>query len=391
VSDSPGWQVGGGQTGSRFGASVGTAGDVNNDGYDDVIVGAPEYTIGIQGQSREGRAYVFYGAENGLSTTPGWIIEGSQSNEHLGTAVGTAGDVNGDNYDDIIVGAPQYSNGETNEGRVYVFLGFGGGQTTSLFWSAESDHAQALFGASVGTAGDVNDDTYDDVVIGAPYYNDGESDVGAAFVFYGSTDVLSVTSVITCGGCTDAHFGTSVGTAGDVNGDGYDDVIVGAPAYSNTVGSVGAAFVFDGSASGLIITPTWMFEGNQVNAYFGISVGTAGDMNGDAYDDVVIGEYKYWGDKKEQGAIYVFCGSGSGLDQIACGAGQGDKHETWFGYSTGTAGDVNGDDCDDVIVGAPEYMRDNKTKYGRTVVYHGKKDPPRFYIYLPLLLRVSSF
>ncbi len=390
LSVAPDWQVGGGQTGSRFGAAVGTAGDVNDDGYDDVIVGAPEYTLEIQSQSREGRAYVYYGSASGLSATPDWIIEGDQGSAFLGDSVGTAGDVNGDGYDDIIIGAPNYTNGETNEGRVYVYLGFGSGQTTSLFWFAESDQTKALFGSSVGTAGDVNNDTYDDIIVGAPYYDGGESDMGAAFVFYGSTDVLSATSVITCSGCAGAHFGASVGTAGDVNGDGYDEVIVGAPAYSNTVDVVGAAFVFHGSASGLnSITPTWMFAGTQDNAYFGISVGTAGDTNSDAYDDVIIGEYQYWGDQKLEGAIYVFCGSGAGLGQMICGSGQGNKQETWFGYSAGTAGDVNDDGYDDVIVGAPEYMRDNKTKYGRVFVYHGKQDPFNFHIYLPLVVRIS--
>ena len=77
------------------------------------------------------------------------------------------------------------------------------------------------------------------------------------------------------------------------------------------------------------------------------------------------------------------------MGQMICGSGQGNKQETWFGYSAGTAGDVNDDGYDDVIVGAPEYMRDNKTKYGRVFVYHGKQDPFNFHIYLPLVVRSS--
>ncbi|MEE9617809.1 MAG: integrin alpha, partial [Anaerolineae bacterium] len=185
------WKAGSGQQGARFGAAVGTAGDVNDDGYDDVIVGAYAYTKGQQGQSEEGRVYVFYGSVSGLSTTPDWILEGDQSQAHFGTSVGTAGDVNNDGYDDIIVGAPQHDNGETNEGRAYVFLGFEDGQTTTLFWSAEGDQAYALFGASVGMAGDVNDDGYGDVIVGAPRYDHDEKDEGAAFVFYGSDSIIS--------------------------------------------------------------------------------------------------------------------------------------------------------------------------------------------------------
>ncbi len=394
LSNTPDWHFGSGQQGARFGASVGTAGDVNGDGYDDVIIGAPEYTQGIQYQSKEGQVYVFYGSADGLSTTPDWILKGDQSNALLGASVGTAGDVNHDGYDDIIVGAPNYDNGEKNEGRVYVFLGSGdSGQTARLFWSEEGNQAEAKFGASVGTAGDVNNDGYDDVIIGAPQYDNGEKDEGAAFVFYGASSGLTVTlHTLVDGDRPEAEFGTSVGTAGDVNGDGYADVIVGAPVYSNSVSLVGAAFAFQGSASGLSVTPTWKFEGWQAYARFGNSVSTAGDVNGDAYDDVVVGApiYSLGGiSPTKEGAVFAFSGSDTGLLATVFWSGWGSKHETEFGYSVGAAGDVNGDTWADIVIGAPHF-RKNKIIYGQAVVYRGVKDAPVFYIHLPLLLRASS-
>jgi menaquinone-dependent protoporphyrinogen IX oxidase len=393
LSNTPDWWVGSGQQGARFGVSVGTAGDVNGDGYDDVVIGAPEYTQGIQYQSKEGQVYVFYGSADGLSTTPDWILAGDQSNALLGASVGTAGDVNNDGYDDIIVGAPQYDNGEKNEGRAYVFLGFGdSGQTVRLFWSEEGNQAEAKFGTSVGAAGDVNNDSYDDVIVGAPRYDNGETDEGAAFVFYGATSGLTVTSyTLVDGDQPEAEFGKSVGTAGDVNGDGYADVIVGAPVYSNTVDLVGAAFAFHGSASGLSVTPTWMFKGWQANSRFGNSVSTAGDVNGDTYDDVVVGAYIYslgGISPTNEGAVFAFSGSDTGLLPSVYWSGWGGKHETEFGYSVGAAGDVNGDTWADVIIGAPHF-RKNKIICGQAVVYKGVKDSPVFYIYLPLLLRIT--
>ncbi len=105
-----------------------------------------------------------------------------------------------------------------------------------------------------------------------------------------------------------AEFGNSVGTAGDVNGDGYSDVIVGADAYNNGQTGEGRAYVYHGSATGLATSATWTAESDQVNAYFGYSVGTAGDVNGDGYSDVIVGAYGYDNDQTDEGRVYVYHG-----------------------------------------------------------------------------------
>ena len=153
----------------------------------------------------------------------------NQVGARFGRSVGTAGDVNGDGFADIIVGAEQYDNGQTDEGRVYVFLGSKTGLNSTADWTAESDQAEALFGKLVRTAGDVNGDGYADVIVGAPFFDGGQTDEGRAYLYLGSAMGLNATADWTAeGNQTEARFGTSAGTAGDVNGDGYSDVIIGA-------------------------------------------------------------------------------------------------------------------------------------------------------------------
>ena len=117
-----------------------TAGDVNGDGYADVIVGAPNYD---NGQTDEGRAFVYHGSASGLSTTANWTAESDQASAYFGYSVATAGDVNGDGYADVIVGAPNYDNGQTDEGRAFVYHGSASGLSTTANWTAESDQASA--------------------------------------------------------------------------------------------------------------------------------------------------------------------------------------------------------------------------------------------------------
>jgi hypothetical protein len=149
-----------------------------------VIVGARMYD---NGQADEGRAFVYLGSAAGLATTAAWTAESNQAFALFGASVATAGDVNGDGYSDVIVGAYQYDNGQTDEGRAFVYLGSAAGLATTPAWTAESDQASAAFGSSVATAGDVNGDGYGDVIVGALLSeNDAQLEEGQAFVYYGN-------------------------------------------------------------------------------------------------------------------------------------------------------------------------------------------------------------
>jgi len=180
-------------------------------------------------------------------------------------------------------------------------------------FTIESNQAYAYLGYSVSNAGDINGDGYADIIVGAYQYDNGQTDEGAAFVYFGSSTGLNLTPTMLEVNQGSARFGTSVSGAGDINGDGYADIIVGAYQYDNGETNEGAAFVYFGSSSGLNPTPT-MLEGNQAGALFGVSVSGAGDINGDGYADIIVGAYQYDNGQTDEGAAFVYFGSSTGLN-----------------------------------------------------------------------------
>ena len=366
------WTATGDREGAYFGTSVAGAGDVNGDGYDDVIVGAPDFDNGLGG---EGAVFVFYGSTSGLSAKPDWKVESNQANAAFGTSVATAGDVDNDGYDDVIVGTPGYSNGETNEGAALVYYGSAMGPITTPNWRVESNQIDANLGWSVATAGDVNGDNYDEVIVGAPNYDTVERNEGAAFVYYGSAVRLKTTDYWSVKfNQKDATFGWSVGTAGDVNKDDYADVIVGAPKFDTTENidnNSGMAFVYLGGSPKLTTTSIWSANSIQAGANLGWSVATAGDVNGDGCDDIIVGAPGYSSGQVNEGAAFVYFGfDKKGLSATANWTVESDQENAGLGWSVATAGDVNADGFAEVIVGAP-WHRNGQTDQGAAFVYHG--------------------
>jgi hypothetical protein len=219
---------------NSFGRSVAGAGDVNGDGYSDVVVGAHGYG------GFAGRVYVYAGSADGLDPVPMLVATGKDTNGHFGYSVGTAGDVNGDGYDDLIVGSDGQSN---NTGRVTVYPGSMSGLSTTPIFTATGEGEHHHFGYSVSTAGDTNRDGYDDVIVGAYHYNDF---TGRVYVYPGNANGLSITPILTATGEGPASFfGRSVGKAADVNGEGRADLVVGACGYDNFTGR---AYVYLGES-----------------------------------------------------------------------------------------------------------------------------------------------
>ena len=345
-----------------FGYSVATAGDVNGDGFSDVLVGGP-------GWAGAGRVYIFHGSLSGIATLWNYSLNADGSGEYFGCSVSTAGDVNGDGYSDVIVGAENYSNGQTEEGKVYVHYGGSTGLNTIYAWSSEINQAFAKFGHSVSTAGDINGDGYSDVITGAIGYDNGQTNEGGVWVYYGSVSGISGSSFLEKNNAN-ASFGTSVASAGDVNGDGYGDVIIGADGYTNPETMEGGAFVYNGSSAGITLTPSWSAESNQALAGMGISVATAGDVNGDGYSDVVVGTRFYSNGETYEGRIQVFQGSNNGLSANANTTVESNVSNANLGYSVSSAGDVNGDGYSDIIAGADNYSN-GESQEGKAFVYYG--------------------
>jgi hypothetical protein len=368
LSATANWKAEGNQAEARFGFRVATAGDVNGDGFSDVIVGAPYFD---NGETDEGRAFVFHGSASGLSTSANWTAEGNQVSANFGIAVSAAGDVNGNGYGDVIVGAQRYDNGQTDEGRAFVFHGSAPGLSTTANWTAESDQAGSEFGRAAANAGDVNGDGYADVIVGAPLYDNGQTDEGRAYAYLGSATGLSATSAWTVeSNQASAKMGWSAASAGDTNGDGYADVIVGAPYFDNGQADEGRAYAYSGSASGLGASPSWTAESNSLSAEFGWAVATAGDVNGDGYADVIVGADAFSGGDANEGKAYAYLGSAAGLSSGAGWTNESNQATAYLGASVAAAGDVNGDGYGDVIVGAPSF--DNgQTDEGRAFAFHG--------------------
>ena len=364
VADSAGWTGLSEQLDSRYGYSVSIAGDINGDGYSDVIVGAQLYE---NGESGEGKAFLYHGSSTGLMTTPSWNDEGDLTNAYFGGFVSTAGDVNGDGYSDIIVSAYAYSNGSSSEGKAFVYHGTSTGLQATFSWEGEGNQASAMYGNSVSTAGDVNADGYSDIIVGAKGISNGTSTEGMAFLFHGtSTGLENTSSWEGEGNQGTAYYGASVSGVGDVNGDGFSDVVVSATYYDSGQNDEGKAFLYLGSWSGLETTSSWSAEGNGETFYYGTSVSTAGDVNRDGYSDVLIGDAYFTNGENDEGKAFVYHGTSTGLESTSSWAVEGDLADARYGISVSTAGDVNGDGFSDVVIGARNYVNG-----GRAYLYHG--------------------
>ncbi len=368
LPSTPSWITEGDQDGAWYGGYLGNAGDINGDGYDDIIVGAPLYD---NSETDEGRVFVYFGSAAGLSALPDWTAEGNQAGARFSSHHGSIGDVNGYRYDDVFIGATMYDNGQTDEGRVYGYYGSPTGLNLTPDWIIESNQAYSYFGSCVSGAGDVNSDGFDDVIVSADYYDNGQTNEGKVFIYYGSATGLDTIPAWTAeGNQTNAYLGAPCGTAGDVNGDGYDDIFASSYQFDNGQVNEGRVFVYYGSAIGPSLTADWVADGDQDYADFGYWTGTAGDVNADDYDDLIIGALYFDSGQTDEGKVFVYYGSATGLNGTANWMAEGDQAGAKFGSAGLTAGDVNGDGSADIIIGAYQYDSDH-VNGGQAFLFYG--------------------
>jgi len=399
------------------GGSVSSAGDINGDGFADLIIGA--YGADSNGFNA-GSSYVVFGKAEGFSATfalssldgsNGFRLNGSAAGDQNGISVSSAGDVNGDGFDDLIIGANGADpNGSYLAGASYVIFGKAGGFSAVLN-PADLDGSNGFrldgaasydqSGFSVSSAGDVNGDGFADIIIGARLADpNGNSIAGSSYVVFGKEGGFSATFDLSSldgsngfrldGNASSDLSGFSVSSAGDVNGDGFADIIIGAYGADPNGSNSGSSYVVFGKAGGFSATfdlssldgsNGFRIDGVTTSDLSGWSVSGAGDVNGDGFDDLIIGA-KYAGPngKGAAGSSYVVFGKAGGfsttfaLSSLNGSNGfrlDGVAINDQSGASVSSAGDVNGDGFDDLIIGA-KYADPNGNVSGSSYVVFGK-------------------
>jgi len=330
-------------TGDEFGHSVAWVGDVNGDGYDDLLVGAFRYPE----IASVGQAYLYFGGPAIDSVVDLVIPAPTGGTGWFGVSVASAGDFNGDGYPDFIIGAQQSG----YEGKAFIY--YGGPSldaTPDVTLIGESTGSLTAFGASVASAGDVNGDGFDDVIVGAPQYGGGGNQYGRVYVFFGGAVPDAIPDRVFTGVGFFDQLGSVVGSAGDMNGDGHPDLFASAPNNDTAALNAGAIYVWFGGPA-FDTTPDLTLFGSGVNQHL-MNAANAGDVNADGFSDLI----------------------GAGKDQV----------RVWFGGSSPNsvpgltlartyasvsgAGDVNGDGIDDFVVGS---AYDASGGPGRVSIYFG--------------------
>ena len=336
--------------GDHFGNHI-VCGDIDNDGYDDILVGAYYFN------NRQGRAYLYWGSDrNSMDSNPDKIFTGEEGS-YFSAGRPAIYDIDNDGYNDIIIGATVEVN--ANTGQAYLYYG----NTKELMDTFadlifDGENSVDRFGYTIG-CGDVDNDGYGDIVIG---YTDNNK----ALLYYGnSKSKMDVKADATFEQVEDdGYFGRRNIICIDQNRDGYDDIIIGASRYK---GEQGRVYLYHGnSQKNMDAKPEIIFNGEVKGSAYGL-VGNYGDIDGDDVNDLIISACHFG---KHTGRVYVYWGSElSGPDPKPGRILTGENPDDVFGWGRFACGDVNNDGYDDLIIGAHGYK--GGSLQGRVYLYYG--------------------
>ena len=354
-----------------FGTSVAAVGDVDGNGYGDLLIGAPYFQSGRN--IRAGAVALVLGTATGLVANAGWSFDGEQGNRQLGSVVAGGRDINGDRLPDIVVATRHRLSSGVNRGGLNVFYGSSNLISTNRDWSYLPESWSGQIGDSVVLA-DVNADGFADLIAGASRHTEKVAHEGAVYQFLGGPRGLESTpSLIIPGEGTNAAFGSSLAAPGDVNGDGFPDILVGAPSFPLGTSAVGRVSLHLGGPKGLALAAAWSAFGSEANHQFGMSVAGVGDVNADGCADFVVGAPGQSSSKSYRGQVYLFLGSPGSIRTNSIWTAMGKSPGELFGFSIAGVGDVDGDGRNDLLVGAPHHMTPDKwgVERGRACLFLG--------------------
>ncbi|HKW15478.1 MAG TPA: FG-GAP-like repeat-containing protein [Candidatus Krumholzibacteria bacterium] len=376
VSITPDMTIDGDEPDASFGHQAVNAGDTDGDGYDELLVSQEATDSGDL--AARARLYKRDPSKSGALKAV-WMYTGRVRDAGVGRGMSAAGDVNGDGFGDVLIGESNAPDLQMEEGRVMLFLGSREGLSASPAWSVRGGQTVTWIGGFMRRLGDMNGDGFDDVIVGASRWDgDGKTDCGVARIYLGSANGPSQEPALTVVGAgTNFSLGTTVGGAGDVNGDGYADALIGEPRYSDQrYPERGRILCYLGGPHGPSRQPDWEMRGPVAYCDYGYNFYTLGDVDGDGFDDIAVTGFQYSeGNRSRLGMVEVFRGGKHGLERKPLWRAIGDTPQSHFGRVI-AAGDLNGDHINDLVVAAP-FWGDTLGNRGLIVAYLHRATSPR--------------